>query len=90
MSYHPLSLVKVGNNPKMDLCPVLRGSSINGRAYKLDAKRRSLKEKRESKLPLPLLSRKDSNLDKQNQNLLCYHYTTRQALPFHDKLTRSA
>ena len=25
------------------------------------------------------LSRKDSNLDKQNQNLLCYHYTTRQA-----------
>ena len=25
-----------------------------------------------------LLSRKDSNLDKQNQNLLCYHYTTRQ------------
>ena len=27
-----------------------------------------------------MLSRKDSNLDKQNQNLLCYHYTTRQAL----------
>lgn len=25
-----------------------------------------------------VLSRKDSNLDKQNQNLLCYHYTTRQ------------
>ena len=29
-------------------------------------------------LPRGLLSRKDSNLDKQNQNLLCYHYTTRQ------------
>ena len=31
-----------------------------------------------------MLSRKDSNLDKQNQNLLCYHYTTRQALPLCD------
>ena len=26
-----------------------------------------------------LLSRKDSNLVKQNQNLLCYHYTTGQS-----------
>ena len=25
-----------------------------------------------------LLSNEDSNLDKQNQNLLCYHYTIRQ------------
>ena len=24
------------------------------------------------------LSRQDSNLDRQNQNLQCYHYTTRQ------------
>lgn len=24
------------------------------------------------------LPRKDSNLDKESQNLLCYHYTTRQ------------
>ena len=55
------------------------------RLTKPDTKRRSSKEKRESKLPLPLLSRKDSNLDKQNQNLLCYHYTTRQALPFRDR-----
>ena len=35
-----------------------------------------------------LLSRKDSNLDKQNQNLLCYHYTTRQ--PKHSLHTRKA
>ncbi len=26
----------------------------------------------------PGLSYQDSNLDKQNQNLLCYHYTIRQ------------
>jgi len=36
--------------------------------------------------PLPLnsfrswLPRKDSNLDKENQNLLCYRYTTRQCV----------
>lgn len=29
-------------------------------------------------LQLILLSCQDSNLDKQDQNLLCYHYTTRQ------------
>ena len=29
-------------------------------------------------LVAPLLSNEDSNLDKQNQNLLCYHYTIRQ------------
>ena len=28
---------------------------------------------------LLLLSHKDSNLNKQNQNLLCYHYTMRQS-----------
>lgn len=28
-----------------------------------------------------LLSHKDSNLVKQNQNLLCYHYTMRQSKP---------
>ena len=28
------------------------------------------------------LSYEDSNLDKQNQNLLCYHYTIRQCLMF--------
>ena len=27
-----------------------------------------------------LLSHKDSNLNKQDQNLLCYHYTMRQCL----------
>ena len=26
-----------------------------------------------------LLSHQDSNLNKQNQNLLCYHYTMRQS-----------
>ena len=26
-----------------------------------------------------VLSYQDSNLDKQNQNLLCYHYTIRQS-----------
>lgn len=26
-----------------------------------------------------MLSYQDSNLDKQNQNLLCYHYTIRQS-----------
>ena len=26
-----------------------------------------------------LLSHEDSNLDKQNQNLLCYHYTIGQS-----------
>ena len=29
-----------------------------------------------------LLDYQDSNLDKQNQNLLCYHYTIRQCLPW--------
>ena len=30
---------------------------------------------------MPLkLSHKDSNLNKQDQNLLCYHYTMRQCL----------
>ncbi len=29
-------------------------------------------------LELFMLSCQDSNLDKQDQNLLCYHYTTRQ------------
>ena len=28
------------------------------------------------------LSYSDSNQDKQNQNLLCYHYTIRQSLSF--------
>ena len=27
-----------------------------------------------------MLSNKDSNLDRQNQNLQCYHYTIRQSL----------
>ena len=29
-----------------------------------------------------LLSYQDSNLDKQNQNLMCYHYTIGQTLLF--------
>ena len=29
---------------------------------------------------LKMLSHEDSNLDKQNQNLLCYHYTIGQSL----------
>lgn len=28
----------------------------------------------------PLLSHQDSNLGKQNQNLMCYHYTMGQAV----------
>ncbi len=29
--------------------------------------------------PLPVLSYQDSNLDRQNQKLQCYHYTIRQS-----------
>jgi hypothetical protein len=32
--------------------------------------------------PLMLLSYQDSNLDKQDQNLLCYRYTIRQLILF--------
>ncbi len=39
-----------------------------------------MEEKAETHTHLrPLLSYEDSNLDKQNQNLLCYHYTIRQS-----------
>ena len=31
-------------------------------------------------LEIFLLSHQDSNLDRQNQNLQCYHYTMRQSL----------
>ena len=34
--------------------------------------------KKEELSLLSLLSHKDSNLNKQDQNLLCYHYTMRQ------------
>ena len=38
-------------------------------------------EKRSSKCStFSLLSHEDSNFDKQNQNLLCYHYTIGQSL----------
>ena len=40
------------------------------------------KEKRPRKKPFFKLSYPDSNQDKQNQNLLCYHYTIRQC-PFY-------
>ena len=32
-----------------------------------------------------MLSHQDSNLNKQNQNLLCYHYTMRQSGAFFQK-----
>lgn len=35
-------------------------------------------QKKEELSLLSLLSHKDSNLNKQDQNLLCYHYTMRQ------------
>lgn len=37
-------------------------------------------QKKEELSLLSLLSHKDSNLNKQDQNLLCYHYTMRQYL----------
>ena len=37
-----------------------------------------------------LLAYQDSNLDKQNQNLLCYHYTIRQSLSLKGKIPKSA
>ena len=41
------------------------------------------------KLTFLLLSYLDSNQDKQNQNLLCYHYTIRQSfIPFGIRLQR--
>ena len=38
------------------------------------------KNERHLKVSPIQLSYEDSNLDKQNQNLLCYHYTIRQCL----------
>lgn len=35
-------------------------------------------QKKRSSRSSSLLSHKDSNLNKQDQNLLCYHYTMRQ------------
>ena len=37
-------------------------------------------QKKRSSRSSSLLSHKDSNLNKQDQNLLCYHYTMRQCL----------
>ena len=45
-----------------------------------NSKRIAEKEKKSGQRPLSLLSYQDSNLDKQNQNLLCYHYTIRQSI----------
>lgn len=46
-------------------------------------------QKKGASPPLLKLSHKDSNLDKQNQNLLCYHYTMRQAQSFSGLLDRN-
>ena len=43
-------------------------------------KRKSLKRKSLEAFVGRLLDYQDSNLDKQNQNLLCYHYTIVQTL----------
>ena len=45
--------------------------------WRISISPRHIQKKEELSL-LSLLSHKDSNLNKQDQNLLCYHYTMRQ------------
>ena len=45
--------------------------------WRISLSPRHIQKKEELSL-LSLLSHKDSNLNKQDQNLLCYHYTMRQ------------
>ena len=47
--------------------------------WRISLSPKKIRKKRSSRSSSPL-SHKDSNLNKQDQNLLCYHYTMRQYL----------